>query len=66
MTAADGKVQFQIDGSKFGSLVTLVNGSATSGSISTLKFGNHTVTASYYGGKKVGQALSLTPKGPSG
>jgi hypothetical protein len=26
-----------------------VNGSATSGSISTLKIGNHTVTASYHG-----------------
>ena len=42
-----GTVQFSIDGSKFGSAVTLAGGSATSTSISTLKLGNHTVTASY-------------------
>jgi len=44
-----GTVQFSIDGSKFGSAVTLAGGSATSGSISTLKLGNHTITASYSG-----------------
>ena len=44
-----GTVQFSIDGSKFGSAVALAGGSATSGSISTLKLGNHTVTASYSG-----------------
>ena len=44
-----GTVQFTIDGSKFGSAVALAGGSATSGSISTLKLGNHTVTASYGG-----------------
>ena len=44
-----GTVQFSIDGSKFGSAVALAGGSATSGSISRLKLGNHTVTASYSG-----------------
>ena len=44
-----GTVQFAIDGSSFGSPVTLVSGSATSGSISTLTEGTHTVTAVYSG-----------------
>ena len=44
-----GTVQFAIDGTKFGSVVALAGGSATSGSISTLKLGNHTITASYSG-----------------
>ena len=44
-----GTVQFSIDGSKFGSVVALAGGSATSTSISTLKLGNHTITASYSG-----------------
>ena len=44
-----GTVQFSIDGSHFGSAVALAGGSATSGSISTLKLGNHTITASYSG-----------------
>jgi Bacterial Ig-like domain (group 3) len=42
-----GTVQFKIDGSAFGSPVTLVSGSATSGSISTLTVGTHTATAVY-------------------
>ena len=46
-----GTVQFSIDGSKFGSAVALAGSSATSTSISTLKLGNHTVTASYSGDK---------------
>jgi hypothetical protein len=44
-----GTVQFNVDGSAFGSPVTLVSGSATSGSISTLTQGTHTVTAVYSG-----------------
>ena len=44
-----GTVQFQVDGANFGSPVTLVNGNATSKSISTLKLGTYTVTASYSG-----------------
>jgi kumamolisin len=44
-----GTVQFSIDGSSFGSPVTLVSGSATSGSTSTLTEGTHTVTAAYSG-----------------
>jgi uncharacterized repeat protein (TIGR02543 family) len=44
-----GVVQFQIDGKNFGPFVTLVGGSAASGSISTLTAGTHTVTARYAG-----------------
>ena len=44
-----GSVQFKIDGSDFGSPVTLVGGAATSGSTSSLTVGNHTVDAAYSG-----------------
>src|SRR5208337_3146068 len=44
-----GKVQFQIDGTNFGTAVSLSNGSATSRPIQTLKLGNHTITAAYSG-----------------
>ncbi len=44
-----GTVQFTIDGSNFGSAVTLASGSATSGGTSTLSVGTHTVTAVYSG-----------------
>ena len=45
-----GSVQFQIDGSNFGSPVTLDNnGSATSDTISTLTAVGHTITALYSG-----------------
>ena len=44
-----GTVQFKIDGSNFGSPVTLASGSATSGSTTTLTVGTHTVTAVYSG-----------------
>jgi hypothetical protein len=45
-----GSVQFQIDGSNFGSPVTLDdNGSATSAAISTLTAVGHTITALYSG-----------------
>ena len=44
-----GTVQFYVDSTAFGSAVTLASGSATSGSISTLAVGNHTVTATYSG-----------------
>src|SRR6185436_8143074 len=40
-----GSVQFKIDGSNFGAPVALTAGSASSGSISTLTAGNHTVEA---------------------
>ena len=45
-----GTVQFLIDGSDFGSPVTLVNGSATSGGISSLSAASHTIEAVYSGG----------------
>jgi hypothetical protein len=48
-SAATGTVQFKIDGAAFGSPVTLVNGSATSGSTSALTIGEHTITAEYSG-----------------
>jgi len=44
-----GTVQFNIDGSAFGSPVTLAFGSASSASIATLAVGTHTVTAVYSG-----------------
>ncbi len=44
-----GTVQFSIDGNAFGSPVTLVSGTAASGSIATLAVGTHTVTAAYAG-----------------
>ena len=44
-----GTVQFVIDGTNFGSPVTLTAGSATSGTTSTLTPGTHTVTAIYSG-----------------
>jgi uncharacterized repeat protein (TIGR03803 family) len=49
MGTPTGTVQFAIDGSAFGPSVTLASGSATSGSISTLTEGTHTVTATYSG-----------------
>ncbi|MGB9235288.1 MAG: Ig-like domain repeat protein [Terriglobales bacterium] len=48
-TSPTGSVQFNIDGKPFGSPVTLASGSATSGTISTLTAGPHTVTAVYSG-----------------
>ena len=44
-----GTVQFLIDGSDFGSPVTLVNGSATSPAISSLSAASHTIEAVYSG-----------------
>ena len=44
-----GSVQFNIDGGAFGSPVTLASGAASSGGISTLTAGPHTVTAAYSG-----------------
>jgi YVTN family beta-propeller protein len=42
-----GSVQFQIDGTNFGSSVSLSNGVAATGSISNLTVGTHTVFATY-------------------
>ncbi len=44
-----GTVQFSIDGTAFGSPVTLASGSATSGITSALTVGTHTITAVYSG-----------------
>jgi hypothetical protein len=44
-----GTVQFNLDGSAFGSPVTLISGSASSISTSTMTAGTHTVTAVYSG-----------------
>ncbi|MFZ1918219.1 MAG: Ig-like domain-containing protein, partial [Terriglobales bacterium] len=44
-----GTVQFSIDGTAFGSPVTLASGSATSGTTSALSTGTHTITAAYSG-----------------
>ena len=44
-----GTVQFDVDGTPLGVPVTLVNGSATSGSLSTLDAGSHSIEAIYSG-----------------
>jgi hypothetical protein len=44
-----GTIQFEVDGIDFGPALTLVNGSATSGSLSGLAAGGHTITAIYSG-----------------
>jgi autotransporter-associated beta strand protein len=44
-----GTVEFEIDGSPIGSAVTLVNGSATSDSLSSPDAGGHTIEAIYEG-----------------
>ena len=44
---ATGSIQFEIDGSDFGSPVALVNGSATSAAISSLSVASHTISAVY-------------------
>ncbi len=47
--APTGTVQFSIDGTAFGSPVTLASGSATSGTTSAMTVGTHTITAVYSG-----------------
>jgi len=44
-----GTVEFLIDGTDFGSPITLINGSATSDPITTLGAGQHTISAIYSG-----------------
>ena len=44
-----GTMQFQIDGTNFGSAVTVSNGSVTSNPVSTLTVTDHTITAVYSG-----------------
>jgi hypothetical protein len=44
-----GTMQFQIDGTNFGSPISLINGSASTAAISNLAVGNHSVTAVYSG-----------------
>jgi large repetitive protein len=58
-----GTVQFNVDGSAFGSPVTLSSGSATSGSISTLTQGTHTVTAVYSGNSNFGSSTGTLSGG---
>ena len=44
-----GTIEFEVDGSPFGSAATLVDGAATSIGTSTLPAGNHTISAVYLG-----------------
>jgi hypothetical protein len=44
-----GTIQFQVDGANFGAPVPLVNGTATSNSISSLDAGSHAIAAVYGG-----------------
>ena len=58
-----GTVQFNLDGSAFGSPVTLVSGTATSTSTSTLAVGNHVVTAVYAGNSDYGTSTGTLASG---
>jgi len=58
-----GTVQFVVDGSNVGGPVTLSGGSATSGSISTLSVGNHTVRADYSGSGNFKASSGTLPGG---
>ena len=46
-TVNSGDVQFFVDGFNFGDPVAVVNGQATSGAVSSLTVGGHTITASF-------------------
>jgi hypothetical protein len=48
-TTATGTVQFQIDGTNFGSPANVSGGKAASGSTTTLSIGSHNITATYSG-----------------
>lgn len=58
-----GTVQFKIDGSNFGSPVTLIGGTATSAAISTLSVAGspHTVTALYSGDANFTSSAPASP-----
>jgi hypothetical protein len=59
-----GSVQFSVDGSPFGAPVALVDGSATSDTVSTLSLGNHIITASYLGdGSQYGSSTGTLVEG---
>ena len=49
LSTPTGTIQFEVDGSPFGSAVTLVNGAATSINTNTLPAGSHTISAVYSG-----------------
>jgi hypothetical protein len=55
-----GTVQFMLDNAAFGAPVALVNGSATSDSISTLSSGSHTVSVVYSGNANFTGSTSTT------
>ena len=58
-----GKVQFQIDGTNFGTPVNLTNGIVNSTPISTLSIGNHTVTVAYSGDSNYATSAGVLPGG---
>ena len=49
LSTPTGTIQFEVDGSPFGSAVTLVNGAATSLNTSALPAGTHTISTVYSG-----------------
>ena len=57
-SAATGTVQFQIDGTNFGSAVTLSGGKATSGATASLTVGSHNITAIYSGDGTYGSSTA--------
>src|SRR6202022_3797922 len=58
--AASGTVQFHVDGTNFGSLVTLLGGKAFSDTATTLSVGPHSVTATYSGDDNFNSSTSNT------
>ena len=63
-----GSIEFEVDGSPFGSVVTLVDGAATSLSTTTFPAGNHTISAVYLGDSNytadtgtISQTVALAP-----
>lgn len=56
--APTGHVQFSVDGHPVGAAVALVDGTATSASVSDLAPGNHTVTVLYSGDLRYGAATA--------
>jgi hypothetical protein len=58
--APTGSVQFQVDGSNFGTPVIIVNGSATSTATTGLSAGGHTIEAIYSGDSNYSATTSAT------
>jgi Bacterial Ig-like domain (group 3) len=58
-SAATGTVQFQIDGTNFGSPANVSGGKAVSGSTTSLSIGSHNITATYSGDGTYGISTAI-------